>query len=198
MPASSRSSLRREPRAGVAAGAADEPLAWDQCASPRLQIVGEQPGIYAAYVVGAPPARPPTPGDCHITATPGQRDDAVFGSESRLRGRKGSLGRALRVRFHGSEVRANRLLDVPCRRHRLAGRRVGAVRVPQPSRRASASTSTYAQATRYPEVLGRHRPGSPVISARALGVCAHRRGGRGVPREALASVLPSRCAEPLP
>jgi len=55
-----------------------DPLAWVQCVHPHVTLVGEQPGIYAVYVIGAPPARASTLDDCHLSATPGQLLDAVF------------------------------------------------------------------------------------------------------------------------
>jgi len=56
-----------------------DPLGWLQCTTPRVRLVGEQEGIYTAFVIGGPPARAPDASDCHITWTPGQRLDAVFG-----------------------------------------------------------------------------------------------------------------------
>jgi hypothetical protein len=64
-------------------------------------MVGEQPGIYAAFVVGAPPARPPTLADCHIASTPGQLDDAVFGEGLSYADAAALYKRALAVGFTG-------------------------------------------------------------------------------------------------
>jgi hypothetical protein len=36
------------------AGQPLETFAWLQCENPQLTLVGEQPGIFAAYVVGKP------------------------------------------------------------------------------------------------------------------------------------------------
>jgi len=62
------------------AGQPTDPLGWLQCVRPRLTMVSEHEGIYAAYVVGEPPARMPTPEDCRISATAGELVDAVFGN----------------------------------------------------------------------------------------------------------------------
>jgi hypothetical protein len=78
-----------------------DPLGWEQCTRPRLMMVGEQPGIYAAFVVGAPPARPPTLADCHIASTPGQLDDAVFGEGLSYADAAALYKRALAVGFTG-------------------------------------------------------------------------------------------------
>jgi hypothetical protein len=61
-------------------GQPTDPLGWIQCPEPRVELVGEQQGIYAAFVVGDPPARPPEPVDCRIMPTPGQLVDALFGT----------------------------------------------------------------------------------------------------------------------
>lgn len=63
----------------VLAGQPTDPLAWIQCTRPRLTLVGEHQGIYAAFVVGAPPARAPTPRDCRISSYEGELADAIFG-----------------------------------------------------------------------------------------------------------------------
>jgi hypothetical protein len=55
-----------------------DPLAWTQCVHPRATLIGEQPGIYAVYVIGGPPARPSTLDDCHLSTAAGQLLDAVF------------------------------------------------------------------------------------------------------------------------
>jgi hypothetical protein len=80
------------------------PLGWLQCATPHLELVGEQEGIYAAFVVGAPPARPPTPDDCHIQMTPGQMIDAVFGSKLSYADAVALQARALEVGFTGTRL----------------------------------------------------------------------------------------------
>jgi hypothetical protein len=67
-------------------------------------MVGEQPGIYAAFVVGAAPARAPTPTDCHISAAPGQLLDAVFGEGLRYEAARALASRALAAGFDGARV----------------------------------------------------------------------------------------------
>jgi 4-amino-4-deoxy-L-arabinose transferase-like glycosyltransferase len=59
-------------------GSSADPLAWLQCASPRLFAVEGQPGIDATFVVGRPPAVPPDPSACRIDTHPGELSDAVF------------------------------------------------------------------------------------------------------------------------
>lgn len=81
-----------------------EPLGWLQCNRPHLTMVGEQEGIYAAYVVGRVPARPPIPEDCHITTTPGQLLDAVFGDELSYAEARVLVERALAVGFQGTRI----------------------------------------------------------------------------------------------
>lgn len=81
-----------------------DPLGWLQCTEPRVELVGEQAGIYAAFVVGAPPARAPTPEDCRIAATPGQLVDAVFGSELPYADAAALQARALEVGFVGTKL----------------------------------------------------------------------------------------------
>ena len=96
-------------------------LGWERCTRPRLLMVGEQPGIYAAFVVGAPAARAPTPTDCHISAAPGQLDDAVFGEglSSTPELSQDLYKRALGPSDSpGDPAGADRLLHVPCRRDR--------------------------------------------------------------------------------
>jgi 4-amino-4-deoxy-L-arabinose transferase-like glycosyltransferase len=60
-------------------GQPTDPLGWLQCERPRLTLVSEHEGIYAAFVVGDPPARPPAPEECRIAPSGGQDIDAVFG-----------------------------------------------------------------------------------------------------------------------
>jgi hypothetical protein len=86
------------------AGQPTDALGWVQCPDPTLELVGEQPGIYAAFVVGGPPARAPLPEDCHIATSPGQLVDAVFGSELSYAAAKSLLERALAVGFEGTRI----------------------------------------------------------------------------------------------
>jgi hypothetical protein len=81
-----------------------EPLAWVQCRRPPLELIGEQQGIYAAYVVGGPPARAPTAEECRITSTPGHLIDAVFGSDLDYGSASELATRALAVGFQGTRI----------------------------------------------------------------------------------------------
>jgi hypothetical protein len=85
-------------------GQPTDPLAWLQCSNPRLELVGEQQGIYAAFVVGRNPARAPTLDDCHISTTPGQLVDGVFGDGLTYRDAKALVERALAVGFEGTRI----------------------------------------------------------------------------------------------
>jgi hypothetical protein len=80
------------------------PLGWVQCSSPTVRLVGDQEGIYAAFVVGAPPARPPTTTDCHIQATPGELVDAVFGSDLSYAQASELVRQALHSGFQGARI----------------------------------------------------------------------------------------------
>jgi hypothetical protein len=81
-----------------------DPLGWIQCGRPDVRLVGEQPGIYAAFVVGGPPAREPTPEDCHIASTPGQLLDGVFGKDLSYADASALVKRALEVGFQGTRI----------------------------------------------------------------------------------------------
>ncbi len=58
-------------------GTSADPLSWAQCSRPQLTLVGEQPGIYAVFVIGTP-AQASTLDDCHIATVQGQLLDGVF------------------------------------------------------------------------------------------------------------------------
>jgi hypothetical protein len=81
-----------------------DPLGWVQCEAPAVELVGEQPGIYAAFVVGEPPARAPTPEDCRISPTPGTLLDAVYGRDLSYRDAVALQARALEVGFEGTRI----------------------------------------------------------------------------------------------
>ena len=81
-----------------------DPLSWLQCTEPSVELVGEQAGIYAAFVVGGPPARVSTADDCHITSTTGQLLDAVFGRDLSYSQASTLLARALEVGFVGTRI----------------------------------------------------------------------------------------------
>jgi hypothetical protein len=114
-------------------------------------MVGQQQGIYAAFVVGTRPARPPTPADCHLSSTPGQGVDAVFGDGLTYPAAKSLLARALSVGFQGT-----RLEQTACSTFRVVDPgfpdRRGAQR---DFRREAAGVGlavAFAPATRYPDV----------------------------------------------
>ena len=81
-----------------------DPISWLQCVHPRLRLVGEQAGIYAAFVVGGPPARIPIAEDCHIVATNGQLNDAVFGYSFKYDDARALAQRALTLGFQGTHI----------------------------------------------------------------------------------------------
>jgi hypothetical protein len=81
-----------------------DPIGWLQCEEPSVELVGEQSGIYAAFVLGGRPARPPTPEDCRITPVPGELLDAVFGNELSYADAAALQARALEVGFTGTKL----------------------------------------------------------------------------------------------
>jgi hypothetical protein len=81
-----------------------DPLGWIQCERPSVELVGEHAGIYAAFVVGGPPARAPTPEDCRITGAPGNLLDAVFGRDLSYAEAVALQARALEVGFVGTRI----------------------------------------------------------------------------------------------
>ena len=83
------------------AGQPTDPLGWLQCAAPRLALVAEHEGIYAAYVVGAPPARAPAAADCRIAPSGGQDVDAVFGDGLTLADAKALRARMFAIGYTG-------------------------------------------------------------------------------------------------
>lgn len=85
-------------------GQPTDPLGWIQCTRPNVTLVGEQEGIYAAFVVGRPPARASAPEDCHISSTQGQLLDAVFGDGLTYAEATSLQERALAVGFTGTRV----------------------------------------------------------------------------------------------
>lgn len=134
-------------------GQPTEPLAWVQCAQPHVTLVGEQLGIYAAFVVGRPPARPPAPEDCRITASAGQLVDAVFGDGLSYGDAKALRGRAETVGFQGVKIERT-----GCSTFRVVVSGVPAqASVQDELRREVESVElevTFAEAVRYPEVPG--------------------------------------------
>jgi hypothetical protein len=127
-----------------------EPLGWLQCTEPRLELVGEQQGIYAAFVVGGPPARAPTPDDCRISGAPGQMLDAVFGE-----GLTYAEAKALRRRALGAGFEGTRIERTGCSRFRVLVTGVPAEEAVQAELRREVEsvglTVHYLPAVRYPE-----------------------------------------------
>jgi Glycosyltransferase family 87 len=128
-----------------------DPLGWLQCSSPRLWLVGEQDGIYAAYVVARPPARAPTLDDCHISSTPGQLVDGVFGDGLSYSDAVTLVRKALSLGFAGTRIE----------RTGCSSFRVVVTGIPEDDavqkefRRETASVGLpveFARAERYPEV----------------------------------------------
>lgn len=85
-------------------GQPTEPFGWLQCATPRLTMVAEHEGIYAAYVVGGEPTRPPVPEDCRLVVSPGTLVDGVFGDELSYVEAKALVERALGSGFAGTRI----------------------------------------------------------------------------------------------
>lgn len=133
------------------AGQPTDSISWMQCADPSLHLVGEHEGIYAAFVVGAPPARPPTPADCRISATDGDLSDAVFGARLSYTEANALHGDMERVGYQG--VRIER---TGCAEFRVVVTGVpDDERVREEFRAQAASVGlsvSYAPAARYPEV----------------------------------------------
>jgi hypothetical protein len=86
------------------AGEPTDPLSWLQCPQPRLELVGEQAGIYEAFVVDHPPARASTLADCHLTSTAGGGFDAVFGAGLTYAKARSLDARALALGFTGTRI----------------------------------------------------------------------------------------------
>lgn len=84
------------------AGQPVDPLAWLQCARPPVTLVSEHAGIHAAYVVGGPPVREPSAGECGIAApAPGTLNDAVFGEDLTYAEAKDLRARAFAIGYTG-------------------------------------------------------------------------------------------------
>jgi hypothetical protein len=126
-------------------------LGWVQCPRPAVRLVGEQAGIYAAFVVGRPPARAPAEDDCHVRSTPGQLNDAVFGSDLGYAEASELVRRALEVGFQGARIERTN-----CETFRVVVTGVpDDPAVQEELRRETRSVGldvSYAPAVRYPEV----------------------------------------------
>ena len=84
-------------------GSTANPLAWLQCRSPRLHLVGHQQGIYAVFTNG-PPSRPSEPSECHLSPAPGQLLDGVLGDDLSYPEAKEVRARAVSVGFASSKI----------------------------------------------------------------------------------------------
>jgi len=84
------------------AGQPVDPLGWLQCVRPPLALVSEHAGIHAAYVVGEPPGRQPSPSECGVAEpVPGTLVDAVFDDDLTYAEAKDLRARALAIGYTG-------------------------------------------------------------------------------------------------
>ena len=88
----------------TAGGQPLDPLAWQQCRHPRLEEIGEQPGIYAAFAVGGRAQVAPTAADCHLSSSPGDELDAVFGDGLPYAEASSLVSRVLGSGFTGARI----------------------------------------------------------------------------------------------
>jgi hypothetical protein len=84
-------------------GSTANPLAWAQCTSPRLHIVGEQAGIYTVFVSGVP-SRAAVPSDCHLSSYPGQLLDGILGENLSYPEAKALRAEAVSMGYASSKV----------------------------------------------------------------------------------------------
>ena len=128
-----------------------DPLSWLQCTRPRLELVGEQPGIYEAFVVGGAPHREPALADCHLASTPGTGVDAVFASDVTYDAARTLVRRALAVGFTGTKIERTGCSTFRVVVSGFPARR----RVQEDFRREAAAVGlrvSFARAVRFPEV----------------------------------------------
>jgi hypothetical protein len=85
-------------------GSSIDPLAWLQCAKPRLHLISGQTGVYEAFAVGRPPLRPPTLSDCHIAPYRADLFDAVFAKDVTYAKAREVQARAIRSGFTGTLI----------------------------------------------------------------------------------------------
>jgi len=132
-------------------GQPTDPLGWIQCRQPAVHLVGEQPGIYAAFVVGQPPADRPSPADCRIASYAGQLTDAIFGERLAYAEARDLRARMEAIGYEGVKTERTGCSDF----------RVVVPGVPEEARvkqefRANAAAAgfsvSYAPALRFPEV----------------------------------------------
>ena len=134
-----------------------EPLAWVQCKQPRVELIGEEPGIYADFVVGGKPSRPSTPEDCRITSYSAELDDAILAADV-------GYAKARRVQRRASAVgfQQARIDQTSCSTFRVVVRGFPTTTSGQADFRSEATRTgfdvTFAPAVRYPEVPADVRP----------------------------------------
>jgi hypothetical protein len=131
-------------------GAPSDPLAWTQCKSPALHMVGFQDGIWAAFVVGAP-TRASTADDCHVVQQPGSLFDAVFADEVDYATARDVQARAAAVGFGAAHVERT-----SCAAYRVVVSGIPEARAAQADFRREATGAGFrvgiVPAVRYPEV----------------------------------------------
>lgn len=84
-------------------GASPDPLAWQQCARPRLREVAERAGIFAAFTAGSPSA-PAAPADCDVRPSGGSLYDAILADDLPYAAAKELLAHATAVGFATAHV----------------------------------------------------------------------------------------------
>jgi len=132
-------------------GSTADPLAWEQCAAPRLYPVGSQDGIYTVYAVSDPPKPPVSRESCRVTTTPGQLLDGVF-----VDGVPYAEAKAVRTRAAAVGYQVARIERVGCGSYRVV---VTGIPTPQANQddflRESSSVGfdvEIREPVRYPEV----------------------------------------------
>jgi 4-amino-4-deoxy-L-arabinose transferase-like glycosyltransferase len=138
-------------------GSSIEPLAWLQCAKPRLHLIGEQTGVYEAFAVGRPSPRAPTLSDCHIAPYAADLFDAVFARGVTYAKAREVQASALRSGFTGTVIE-----HTSCSTFRVVVRGVPAdSKTQEDFRRETASVGfkiALVRGMRYPEVPGNVEP----------------------------------------
>ena len=135
------------------AGQRTDPLAWLQCARPRLELVADLPRVHAVFVVGRPPARAPTLADCRIRPRPARLASAVLGRDLAY-----GEARTLLDRARGAGFGRARIERTACSRFRVVVRDAPADQRGWERLRTRAARADLvielAPAVRYPEVPG--------------------------------------------
>lgn len=132
-------------------GQPTDPLGWIQCPEPHVELVGEQEGIYAAFVVGGPPSRASTAEDCRISSYEGEFEDAIFGERLSYIDAQSLVRKMEQVGYQGVKLERT-----GCAEFRVVVTGVpDDERVREEFRTQAASVGlevTYAPAVRFPEV----------------------------------------------